>query len=423
MKWTLAALALLLMQLYFVFLGVETFGIYWNPVVLFITSMAIPMLYWFGLQGQKTITHSKPKKSIQLAWTLGTLIGFLLCLGGLINQHQAIPDPVVYSDVLPQIETLYTRFAAGEMPYYPVPFETHSAFPVYMPLHWLPVAIPIELGFDVRWIGYFLLVAGLIFYGLFKRSTGNITTTIISALLPFLVIAGYVRFGGIDLPVSLETLIAGYYLVLATGTIKGNTAILTVGLILCLLSRYTLIFWLPLFAWLFISEKGWKRAWLVAGIVVAAITLIYVLPFVGQETSILKKGVEYHNNAAIAEWQGSGEPPTSYSFLTGIYFAPHFEALFPGDSAQEVFSTRVVQAVLMIVLNLIGILLLRFIKDKSRRWEFAFIMLYVVMVCFYTFGPLTYRYYLITTLILAAIMVGRIIEHRLPKSRLVRYIP
>lgn len=427
MKWTLAALGLFVLQLYFVFLGVDTFGKYWNPVLLFLVSMAIPALYWFGLRKQSGESASpKPRKWINTVWIFGTVLGFALCLNGLQKQHEAIPDtakPQLISDVIPQIDSLYVRFADGEMPYYPVQITDYAAFPVYMPLHWLPAGIPIELGFDVRWIGYIFLFGGLIFYGLAKRQAGNYTTTVIAALLPFLIIAAYIRYGGIDLPVSLETLIAAYYIVLAVGTIRGNTTILLAGLILCLLSRYTLIFWLPFFAWLYVSDKGWKRAWISAGIVAAAIVLLYILPFIAQEPSILKEGVEYHNNAAIGEWNGYGNPPVSYSFERGIYFAPHFEKLFPGGSEQEVFATRIVQASLMILLNIAGILALRFIKDRRQRWEFAFLLLYTVMIFFYAFGPLTYRYYLITTLILAAIMCGRIIEYRLPHSRFVRYLP
>lgn len=423
MKWTLAALLLFLLQLYFVFLGVDTFGIYWNPVLLLIVSLSIPLLYWVSIKRPLSQEVKRSKKTLYVTWLVTTLVGFAACVVGIIGQHHAVPDPVAYSDVIPQIDTLYTRFASGEMPYYPVPFHDYAAFPVYMPMHWLPVSIPIELAFDVRWIGYAFLITALIFYGLSKRSTGNIATAIIAALLPFAVIAAYLRYGGIDLPVSLETLIAAYYIVLATGVIKGNTSVLLVGLILCLLSRYTLIFWLPLFSWLFISEKGWKKTWTAAGIVILTILLIYILPFVAREPGILQHGVEYHNNAAVLEWKGYGDPPVSYSFLSGIYFAPHFEALFPGNAQHQVFYTRIVQGTLMILLNILGIFALRFIQDRRLRWEFAFIMLYLVMTCFYSFGPLTYRYYLITTLMMAAIMCGRIIERTFRNSSLVRNIP
>ncbi len=404
-KVIIATVALFLAQLYLMFKGGSLFGKYWNPILLFTVSMAIPIVYLRWSRHLKN--HLASKKSF--VWTIAGISGMILLFPAIHGGLEKYPDPAQYSDVLPQLTTLYQRFENGIFPYALVPLKGYSPYPVYMPLHWLPVGIPYALHVDVRWVGYIMLALAIGFYGWLAGNGTRTFAVIIGAITPAVVLMAYLLSGEIDLPVTFEPIIAAYYVVLAAGILGRNIYVIAIGLIMCLVSRYTLIFWLPLFAVLLLREFKWAKNGIVWASVFLGIMALYVFPFLMKDTTILQQGVEYHNRCAIDEWTGYGNPPISYTFEAGIHFAQFFKNIFPGDMTHRVFYARIVQGALMILLNVAGLFWFFRMKDKVDPLEFSFVMLYVFLMFFYFFGPLTYRYYYITPLVFSAIMTGRIV--------------
>lgn len=407
-------LLLFLAQVYLSFRGVSHFGKYWNPVLLFAVSFAVGYC-WLKILTKKNDGSSSDEAlsapSKHNRW-LGAFVGMLsmgLCYEELRKLFVKYTPPVQFSDVLPQLEALFTRFTAGVFPYQPVDVVTHVAYPVYMPMHWLPIGISHLLHIDTRWSGYILLVAAAGFYGYFLfQLRRSLMFQIVAVLLPSVALWGYILWGQGDIPVSYELVIAVYYLVLATGLVNRNRWWVAGGLILCLLSRYTLVFWLPLFAVLFWQNEPPRRniaLWLT---VTASILLFYVVPFLLKDPTILTQGVAYHNNAAVAEWKGYGEPPVSWTMEQGIHFAKHLHDLTGGDAAHQVFVARVVQASSMLLLLFAGLWGYRRWRRQVNFYDYSLLMLYFFVVFFYAFGPLTYRYYLIVPLSLSAVICGRI---------------
>lgn len=411
MKHRIAVCLLFFLQLYFVFKGISTFGKYLNPVLLLVVTLAIAVVYFIVYvlrkEGDERISHS----GIPSNWRNGiiAIIALLFCAIPFHNALLKYSNPSDFSDVLPQLETLYQRFTRGEFPYAPVQMTGYAPFPVYMPLHWLPIGISELFKMDVRWTGFILLIIAIGVWGFFQAKKGFGLGVLLSACLPAFVLLAYLYWGGIDLPVSFETVVAAYYLVLATGLFTRNIFIITAGLILCLLSRYTLLFWLPVFSLLMLQTFSLKKNFFLWSSVSVAILGIYVIPFLSKDISIFLKGIEYHNHAAVDEWKGYGNPAVSYSFETGIYFAQHFKKIFSGSMEQRVFYTRAIQGTVMLLLNVAGIWFFQKWKTRIHVFEFLFVQLYLVLACFYFFGPLTYRYYLITLLIFSAVMAGRVL--------------
>jgi len=68
----------------------------------------------------------------------------------------------------------------------------------------------------------------------------------------------FLKWASLEMAISLETVIAAYYLLLAVGLYKRDMRLITVGLIVSLLSRYTLIFWIPLFGYLLLLKNPVK---------------------------------------------------------------------------------------------------------------------------------------------------------------------
>jgi hypothetical protein len=280
-----------------------------------------------------------------------------------------------------------------------------------MPAHWLPIGISKMIDKDVRWSGMFLLLGMIItFVYVTNKKNGPAFDQIVTALiLPFILLIFYL-WGAGDLFITYETPVAAFYLLLAFGLTQRNLFIATAGIILCLLSRYTMVFWLPLFGLILLHEKPLKQNIVVWVSVALALLLCYILPFLARAPEILTVGVKYHNIAAIAEWGYE----TSWSFELGTYFAPHFDQLFSGNDEEKVFKLRIVQGSLMILLNIVGYISYRKWRHRINYYDFNLAALYLFLVFFYAFSPLTYRYYLISTLLLAAVLIIQMLRSETP---------
>ena len=105
-----------------------------NPFVILITSLILSFgfISIFKQEGDKT--NDTALKTNPL-WFL--LIGGL----GVVSVYGVARDkfleyiPSKWSDVLPQLEAQAKWYANGEFPYQTLTLETHSPFPVYMPIH------------------------------------------------------------------------------------------------------------------------------------------------------------------------------------------------------------------------------------------------------------------------------------------------
>ncbi len=151
MRNSLAALALFVAQIYLTFRGAHHFSKWWNPVLLFLVSAGIAVLYFRRqLNGAVTPARIPANRLYPLLWGLGGMFSMVLAYEELRKVLVAFGHPEQLSDVLPQLETLYRRFSAGEFPYKPVELGTHSPNPVYMPLHWLPIGLATSFGSSAR---------------------------------------------------------------------------------------------------------------------------------------------------------------------------------------------------------------------------------------------------------------------------------
>lgn len=160
-----------------------------------------------------------------------------------------------------------------------------------MPMHWLPIGISKFLHIDVRWSAYYMYVLAAMIFGYFiGKQPIHFIFKIVLAFMPSVPLWAYILFGQGDLLITTEIMIAAYYLILACGLLLRNHYIILLGIVLCLLSRYTLIFWLPLFAILFYINQPFKKVIWFASAIIAAVLLFYIFPFFLHDTTILSKG-------------------------------------------------------------------------------------------------------------------------------------
>ncbi|MBL7683027.1 MAG: hypothetical protein JNK00_06665 [Flavipsychrobacter sp.] len=416
MKKKAIVLSLFLLQCYCVTGGRTVFGMDGNPVVLLLSSLFIAILFISLLRKGKLETGSYKsdpgKKAIGFAAGVAA-IG--ICIPAFSNLLSAYPNPGEISDVLPQIDALYTRYASGKFPYYPLEEFDWKPYPVYMPLNWLPLAISYYLKTDIRWTGIIAMAIANGIWGIFLwQRDATLVTKLISLLMPAIIILSFIGFSGMDIAVSLETLIAAYYIILAIGIANNNLLLITIGLILCLLSRYTMVFWLPLFGIIGFQQMALKKNIIMWLSVLAAILVIYIIPFYLKDPSILQQGIAYHNKCAVSEWTGHGNPPIAYIFSAGIYLGSYFKTILPGDNATQVFIMRSIQGLLMAVLNVWGIWYYR--KHNGMYYPYYLVvMLYLFVLLFYLFSPMLFKYYHIVTLSLSAVLCSIMITQYQPE--------
>ncbi len=388
-----------------------------NPFALLIISLCIPYYYFVVLKKEGNAPLTLVKNKNQYLFLLAGVATIAVSYRQMHKLFAHYSNPIEISDVMPQIETLYSRFIAGVFPYTPVTSIPWAPYPVYMPLHWLPIAIPHFLHIDSRWVGFmcFAAATGIYAYYLLRNNSPAIIK-FIALLLPSVVLWIYILFGSIDIPAALEPLIAGYYLVLAVGLASRNLTITTIGIILCLLSRYTFLFWLPLFFILLWQTQTLKRNLWVWTSIILSVLLIYIIPFFLKDPTIFAKGLAYHNHCAVDEWKRFGDPTQWNSYHSGIFFAPRFYDLFHGTIEHRVFLNRVVQAVLMLFLFFAGWFGYQRVKDKINFYDVCLIMLYTFVVVFILFSPITFKYYYMSILVLSSVICAKTLMTNNSKS-------
>ncbi|MFA6151205.1 MAG: hypothetical protein WC716_07795 [Chitinophagaceae bacterium] len=411
------SLLFFVLQVYFVIWGNQVFDMYTNPTGLFLSAAGLTICFFISIRSTDYSSFSayKVNKTFRFGAMAFVLICFVCCLPDIrsLFSRYLIPDVIQHSDVLPLIIKQYEYFIHGKMPYQFIELSTHTAYPAYMPLHWLPVGISDSFGKDPRWGGILLLLlSSLVFAFLSVRKQKSLPINILLTLLPGAVFYIFVLYASSDIAITYETVIAAYYFFLAIALMQKNITLVVVGIVLCLLSRYTLIFWLPLFFLLYLFNNGMRKTAIYTGIIITIVCVLFVFPFLLRNPSLIIDSLAYHNFAAIADWSDH-----KYTFGWGVYFGPQIDHLVDGTPEHKVFAARIIQASTMLLLLFTGLFYYARNKHRVNFYEVSLGMLYAVIVGFYMFGPFAFRYYMMAPIYISIVLLARILlsEKRVSK--------
>ncbi|MFN8277958.1 MAG: hypothetical protein U0T84_10760 [Chitinophagales bacterium] len=343
-----------------------------------------------------------PSNTTPLTILLGSVIGILILIVAFIQEFHFFNEPERWSDVIPQLSTQYERWLHGENPYAPVQIEGmyHTPFPVYLPLHWLPIGIARWLHTDIRVFGIISLGVA-IWVGALAIMKKNKTSfpLMISLVLPVLFLAPF--FLSRELIYVFETPVAIYYLVAAIALALDALPLMALGLIGALLSRYTIVFWLPLLAVIMWQVKTPKQWWLFWFFISIGICGFYVFPFLMTNPDSLIEGLKYHSATTVVGWENNSDTVTS-----GFYFAPHLRAILPGTMDHKILLSRLIQMLLMVASVIGGIVFFRK-KNLQPFWQqYSLWMMYLILLLFYIIGPNNFRYYLLSFYMVEYVMVS-----------------
>ena len=263
-------------------------------------------------------------------------------------------------------------------------------------MHWLPLGIGKVLAIDLRWGGY--IVFALVFcYSLWevaKRSSLGIAEFFLLIIVPFVYFKYTLAYSTDSIHTVFEIIVLAYYLLLALGFYLKNHTLIIVSLICIMLSRYTIVFMLPLLMFVLYQKYGFKmiRKYVIWG--GAAFIILYVLPFLVREPSILQDGLTYHNKFAESEYNrllGGKYPAILNDGSSFMLIAKKWWQI--QDPHEGVKAIRLFQLFMSGLLTLGLGLFYWFNRNRIHVFDFLLACMGFYLVFFYCTAPFAYGYY------------------------------
>ncbi len=324
------------------------------------------------------------------------------------------PIDIKISDIIPYINDLYLkRLFNGEFVYNIAPGMGYGNWtPNYLTFHWLPFVISYFFQFDHRWTVLAVFFITVYIYMFHFISANNAKQYWFKASLPFLflLLLFYKQPG--NFAHTVELLIASYYFLLAMFLIKNNVIGKSLGLTLTVLSRYIVVFHIPiaLVIEFYLNKKQLFKQIVTVVILVSA---FYIIPFLLKDNSIFFKGAAAYDLAALGEWDGqSWQQPNDSPFqlFQGLGFASWAYSFLNGslDFKIYIFKIIMLSSCLMTILFLI----IYFIKNKNKykigNWHLASLKIIITVILSFSLVPYSYLFW--TNLVLSIVMLGSINE-------------
>ncbi len=210
------------------------------------------------------------KGRVEQPWIWGLLaivFGYFVIQSIVTAQKIMSGTPVDYhiSDVLPIMQIMSQRFVNGQEVYAIIPEIWGGMQPIYLPAMWMPYIPSVVWNFDPRWVTVFFLLAGIALILLWPPPGKRLTWSTLLVLIPTLgMFANFLLWDTILISMTDEGVVIGLYVLLAWALWRGNPWIIGIALTLSVLSRISLLAWIPffgLFVWLFESrQKALKMA-------------------------------------------------------------------------------------------------------------------------------------------------------------------
>jgi|GEM_PF-768094 len=369
---------------------------YWAPVMLYLTAVALCIATYLAVRQRpwaETLPAARPWKHGVLPVALGLLVGLVLALPQLRKViHNMAPQE--WSDIVPAITVYCQRLLDGEVVHQPL--TKHIGYflePGYLPAMWFPFVVPEHFAFDYRWMSSAVLLVGMMAYSIvvlrLRRPAG--VAFILSALPPLLAYA-VLRTDNSIFSIALEPLVIGYYLLLIAGVLLRWWPLVVAALVLCLLSRFALIFWVPLYLGLVYVCESRRRAWQLAGFTALGIVLLYIVPVLSHDWGLFMRVQKVYTETTLGEWRhlDYGRP---IHLFNGIGLTGLFYDYAPGNLLQKLQLAKIVHLGLLlgiIAAAAIGYKLQH--RPRTNYRVYAVLVLKLYLTTFYAFLQVPYAY-------------------------------
>ena len=210
-----------------------------------------------------------------------------------------------YSDIIPNIQILAQRFIDGKVVYAKEAWleTTQGAYyPFYLPMHWLPFVISQKLQTDPRWVPMTIWCMAALVVMIRSRKVENTREIYFPALLFAISYILMVFHSPPIIGATIEPVMIGYYMLFIVALNQKNPILTGIVFTCCLLSRYYIATWLPLWLFVMFASRKWKPALFTIVVTIAAVSAIYILPFVSRNVEILSSIGNGYNLGVVSEW-------------------------------------------------------------------------------------------------------------------------
>ena len=391
----LTGILLFLVQISLLTFFRNVFGM-WSSFMFFADSLLLGLLFFQGVKNKEPRLLSSSKN------VLSPLLWAAIALGLIVVQFPLLHTifqayPIAYasgSDILPQMDVMLERTLQGEFPYKPIQApnglgECYTIHSPYLPMFWLPFLLPKSLGIDFRWLIYafFGLVVALQTF-LLARKNAKIEVTVLSAFFPALILYGCVYSERLIIGHTAEFMIVSYYMLCCLSLFFDSLWVRVTTLILCILSKYLLIFWVPFYLFVIWKKEGAKEFSRLSLFVLAGVLLLYVVPLMLFDPYFIGRSLAHHAVATKTFWTWQ------YILDKGVGMALYYAQSFPFDTDMKI---KLLQATQLLTgigsLIGMGIYYLRTQKTVNYRLFSLFTLnLHLVFIYHFIQSPFVYYF-------------------------------
>ena len=293
-----------------------------NSTMFFIWSMLLGLVILRVALDMGNAPAPVPKRSKWLYPLMGGFAVISFCV------HQYIIHKinyVGYSDIIPNIQILAQHCLHGKTVYALDAWkETTDGryYPFYLPMHWLPFLVSESLHFDPRYITFFIFLFAAMVVMIRSRKCADVRmqwVVPVFSLITFLVMAKKANFVS---AVTIEPMLIAFYLLFIVSVNKERFMLTGAVFVLCLLSRYYIAFWLPLWCFVMFVSGRRRYMWQTIGVTVAGVCIFFVFPFVLHNPAMLFSIGNGYDLAIISEWtKNMNKDGLPYHLFRGHGFA------------------------------------------------------------------------------------------------------
>ncbi|HEY4208513.1 MAG TPA: hypothetical protein VGM31_16925 [Puia sp.] len=316
-----------------------------------------------------------------------------------------IPIDISNADMLPIIKVMGERFVGGHhnQVYDVIPWIWNGIQPIYLPAMWLPYVPAIALGLDIRWITMVgLLFSFAVFLFLYRPEIHrylSFFTAVLAFLLFWWIMAD--NTPGI-ISVSEEGVVVAYYVLLVLALTSGNPWWIGVMASLCMLSRYSLVGWVPAYTLYLLLGKRWKQIGIFALTGILCFVLLFLLPVGGQTFLRLARLPGHYISFAARVWHDS----------PGVFAESPAFAWFFGPG--RVVLLHWILVVLSFVVPSAFVLYAYKMRRRRRFANIPLASLKLSLVIFYCFIDVPYLYLFYTSSFVSLIIVTMLVRRAEP---------
>lgn len=378
-----------------------------SSIILFLGSLFLGIIPLFFHKYLFIPQVNLPKKNIWLVITLliSSIFAYKLYVyfGLVISKY---PIHYMYSDIIPTIQQQVDRFIHGQKVYQPIIFENYSYPSGYLPATWMPFTIAALLKIDFRWIPViFFFIALLIILISYRKKINQPLTILGFILIPF-TLYHFIHYNSDVAGFSVEILVAAYYLLLVMFMDSKRYLFIGFFIALCLLSRYTLALWLPLYLFTFLIDKNKQGIIKVLASTFCVLLLLYILPFFISDPSVLFNGLLSYGNSGIAEWTHIDDNnPYPVHLYKGIGFAYFYYKIPHLEIIKKIQLMQVSLFSLLLIFNGIMAFIYWKFKQQMNRNLFLICSFKIYLTLFFTFIHVPYIYLYTVPMIISAGMI------------------